>query len=389
MLDYLRTPQAREKLRELSTQPLGPQAILKLRKNADAATRLLIEVAANRQKLKGRIADPDRFFALGEGAEQLTATPVARWRAARMDRVLPQGKVLELGCGLGGDLLEMARYREVVAWERDPQRLQLARLNLEAADLAHRVEFCLGDWREAELPQSAGVFVDPVRRRAGRRVFDPEKCDPPLSSLRQRFRATHLVVKTAPGMSPVPNAEVEYVSLDGALKEATLWCSTRVGEGRRATRLGWSSTPRSTRSQEIPLDNGCAPDPPFFLHEPDPSAIRAGLLGQLCREAGLCPLDPQIAYLWSRQPVEHPWLTSFRVTHRLEYKTKILARSLAELGVGRLEIKKRGVDLDPDQLRKKLKLKGSHGGVLFLTRRGNNERLVYLAQRCERFGVVD
>ena len=388
---YLETEEAEAQLEELALLDLNPAEIMRLRKNADKKRRLVIEIAANRQKLRGRIAQPENFFALGEAAQQLTSTPVARWRAQRMDRLLPPGRFMDLGCGLGGDLLELALLREVVAWERDPERLELARLNLRRAGLADRVELRAGDWRTQKLPEATGIFVDPVRRSGGRRIFDPERCDPPLSQLLDRFSAQHLVVKAAPSVNPVAGAEVEYVSLEGSLKEAVLWITPLLGKGRRATRLSWTSSPRTAYSLEQPLPPPPPelPTPPFHLHEPEPAALRAGLLGQLCHQNGLEAFDPRIAYLWSAGPRQHPWLTTFRVTHELDPKTKALARALKELDIGHLEIKKRGVEIDPDRLRKQLKLKGSKGAVLFLTRVERNRRLVYLAERCRRFGVVE
>jgi hypothetical protein len=50
--------------------------------------------------------------------------------------------------------------------------------------------------------------------------------------------------------------------------------------------------------------------------------------------------------------------------------------------VGRVEIKKRGVDIDPATFRKKLTLTGSGDGVVILTRAGS-QRLALIARRIE------
>ncbi len=44
---------------------------------------------------------------------------------------------------------------------------------------------------------------------------------------------------------------------------------------------------------------------------------------------------------------------------------------MSELDIGTLEIKKRGVDITPEQLRPKLKLKGKNAATLILTRVGD------------------
>ena len=53
---------------------------------------------------------------------------------------------------------------------------------------------------------------------------------------------------------------------------------------------------------------------------------------------------------------------------RLPYREKQLRAALHERGIGRLTIKKRGVQVVPDELRKRLALKGDEEATLVLTR---------------------
>ena len=73
-------------------------------------------------------------------------------------------------------------------------------------------------------------------------------------------------------------------------------------------------------------------------------------------------------------------MQSFRVREQLPNDVKALARALRERGIGTLEIKKRGVDIDPATLRTKLKLRGSASATLIVTRVGDR-RLTLLADR--------
>ena len=57
-----------------------------------------------------------------------------------------------------------------------------------------------------------------------------------------------------------------------------------------------------------------------------------------------------------------------------------IAQRLRELGIGELEIKKRGADLDPAALRKRLKLRGDERATLIATRIGGRHRAI-LADR--------
>ncbi|MCU1523577.1 MAG: SAM-dependent methyltransferase, partial [Microbacteriaceae bacterium] len=57
-----------------------------------------------------------------------------------------------------------------------------------------------------------------------------------------------------------------------------------------------------------------------------------------------------------------------------------LKKELAARGIGSLEIKKRGVDVDPAPLRKKLAHKGKRSATLFVTRVAG-KHLALLAER--------
>ena len=91
-------------------------------------------------------------------------------------------------------------------------------------------------------------------------------------------------------------------------------------------------------------------------------------------------LDPHIAYLTSDTALTSPFVSSFRVREVLPADEKALGRALRERGIGRLEIKKRGVDVDPAALRTRLKLRGAESATLVLARVGTR-RTAILADR--------
>src|SRR5215213_29641 len=87
-------------------------------------------------------ADAERMWFTPDGLEQATRTEVARHRAARIWRwlevgdALSPGAVLDAGCGIGGDLVALARTGAVVAGvDRDPLRVAVAEANLRALQL--------------------------------------------------------------------------------------------------------------------------------------------------------------------------------------------------------------------------------------------------------------
>jgi hypothetical protein len=70
----------------------------------------------------------------------------------------------------------------------------------------------------------------------------------------------------------------------------------------------------------------------------------------------------------SDQSFRSPFARGYRVLEQLPYREKQLKAALRERGIGRLTIKKRGVDAVPDALRKRLALAGDEEATLVLTR---------------------
>ena len=79
-------------------------------------------------------------------------------------------------------------------------------------------------------------------------------------------------------------------------------------------------------------------------------------------------VDEHIAYVTSDSSFRTPFARGYRVLEELPYREKQLKAALRERGIGRLTIKKRGVDVVPDELRKRLALAGDEEATVVLTR---------------------
>jgi hypothetical protein len=96
--------------------------------------------------------------------------------------------------------------------------------------------------------------------------------------------------------------------------------------------------------------------------------IRAGLVTAVAAGVDGGLVDEHIAYVTSDQAFRTPFARSYEVLEQLPFKEKALRAALRERRVGRLTIKKRGVDVVPDQLRKRLSLSGDEEATVVLTR---------------------
>ncbi|MET9295134.1 class I SAM-dependent methyltransferase [Streptomyces sp. NPDC003077] len=332
----------------------------------------LVSAALGQARLRQRAVakfgeDAHRMYFTPNGVEQSTRTAVAAHRAARL-AALGVRSLADLCCGVGGDALALARVGiRVLAVDRDPLACAAARANADALGLSDLIEVRCADVTEVDTTGYDAVFVDPARRGGrGGRIFDPEAYSPPLSWAVQAARtARYAALKVAPGIphEAVPeDAEAEWISDAGDVKEAVLWFGTEPG-ARTATLL-----PGGDR-----LIGAGLPDPEpgpvgRWLYEPDGAVIRAHLVADVAKEVGGHLIDPTIAYVTADTLTPTPYATAYEITDVLPFNVKKLRALLREREIGVAVIKKRGSAVEPDDLRKKLKLNGPHTCTVFLTR---------------------
>jgi hypothetical protein len=117
-----------------------------------------------------------------------------------------------------------------------------------------------------------------------------------------------------------------------------------------------------------------------YVFEPDPSVLAAGLTGQLAQTHALLPLEHGIPYLTGANLIDDRALGVFRVVAVLPADEKRLGAELRSRGIGRLEIKCRGVPIAPAELRRRLRLQGDRSSVLLVTPQ-NGQTIAVLAER--------
>ncbi|WP_460871747.1 class I SAM-dependent methyltransferase [Nocardioides pakistanensis] len=331
------------------------------------------QVAAAMTQVELRLRARDKFGDLAvsmyftpEGLEQATRLRVAEHRAARVAAAAP-ASVLDVGCGIGGDLVAFARAGLTAAGiDRDPLRVAVAGANLTALGLGGAVQ--VADAEALDLTAFGVVFADPARRTDRGRVFDVDAYAPPWSFV-ERLLHRPSVVKVAPGIPHdlvPPGVEAEWVSDDGDLKEASLWSPQLATVTRRATVVRPTGL-ASITDEDDPGDRSVRAVG-RYLYEPDDAVIRAGLVTAVAAGVHGGLVDEHIAYVTSDSGFTTPFARSYEVLEELPYKEKALKAALRLRGIGRLTIKKRGVDVVPEELRRRLALKGDAEATVVLTR---------------------
>jgi hypothetical protein len=376
---WLLSPPGQALLEELAARELREADALRAvedlrRRVTPEQARAALEVAFARRRGRAKFPSADQLYFTREALEQASAGPVAAHRAARL---AVYGHVADLCCGAGADALAIAAVGTLVtAVDRDPLRLALCRANAAALGLSERITTVELDLLAESPPLADVLFCDPGRRAGGRRRYSADEYEPPLAHvLGWRARTPALGVKLAPGIDRdgLPaDAEVEFVSLAGELKETALWCGPLATTTRRATLLAVGAdglVERHTLHSDEPVSppSAALSEPAAFLYEPDPAVIRAGLVTDLGARIGAAQLDAQIAYLTAPDLVATPFARAWPVLSWMPFRLKGLRARLRELGAGAVTVKKRGSPLDTDALARQLSGDGGRELVVVLT----------------------
>jgi len=370
----------------------------------------LVASVLSQSKLRARASTKfgpfaERMLFTEAGLEQATRLRVAALHAGRF-QAAGLGRVADLGCGIGADALALAALDiDVTAVEIDAVTAAITAYNLAPWPNATVVNADVARFRPgagaddsvgattndsaADTDQSAtsdatidaiantfdGVYLDPARRASGHqhssRLTNPADFSPSLDFAFALGERLPTGIKLGPGVDRelIPSdAEAQWVSVDHEVVELGVWFGAvaRPGIRRAALVLGSHGSAELTGPADSEdVETGGMGE---YLYEPDGAVIRARLIGTLGRQLGASMLSDGIAYLSSTSAVETPFASCFRVLESFPFDEKLLRKELAAREVGTLEIKKRGVDVDPAHLRKKLTPRGPESATLIVTR---------------------
>jgi hypothetical protein len=314
------------------------------------------EQAALRARAAGRLRDASSMLLTAAGVAQATSAVVAAHRAKRI--AASASSVVDLCCGIGSDLRELvAGDVHAVGIDRDETHAWCASYNSGAP-------VAVADVRDVRLTGVDAVYVDPARRSGDRRGGS----EPPLSWC-QALPVDRVAVKAAPGLALDDVAagwEVEFVAEGRDLKEACLWSPA------------WASSPAARRATVLPAGVSLLADPSTppapvrppgrYVVDPSPAVTRAGAVADLAALLGSWQIDRRIAFLCNDLPTPTPYGRLLEVAASLPFGVKPLTAELRRLDVGAVDLRRRGLAGDVDDLRRRLRPRGSRHAVVLLTR---------------------
>lgn len=352
--------------------------ITKLRKAGHPALLVteVITQARLRTRAKAKFGDFAKNLLFTEaGLEQATRLQVAAMHAERFKEG-GFSKIVDLGSGIAADSLAFAALGlSVTAVEQDSATAALAAYNLAAFPGAKVV---VADATTFDTTDFDALWLDPARRDLERKsakhiTLTPADFSPNLDWCYSQAKPKGIKLGPAFPLDLIPEGvEAQWVSHQGDLVELTLWFEGLTKKFGRSALMMRDGKRYLFEGDGLQRANTAGVG--NYIYEPDSSLIRSQLLGEFANQQDLKSVSDGIAYLTNDNLVETPWLKTYEVLENLPLDEGVIRKALAARGIGKLEIKKRGVDITPEQLRPKLRLKGEGAASLILTKIGDARR---------------
>jgi hypothetical protein len=384
--EWLTGPLAAERLHDLASCD-APLHTVAGRLRCDLSVEqvhLLLEQAELRQRATAKFSRANAMFFTRLGLEQATDEWIAAHKARRFEGRRP---IADLCCGVGGDLIALGRGSKATGVDCDAIAVFLAATN--AWVYGTNCEIQVRDAADVDPSNFAALHIDPDRRPNGIRTSSLDWSSPSVDIVERLLsRVPNSAVKLAPA-ADVPSVwadrcELEWISRDRECRQLVAWHGELAGQPgtRRATLLTRDGSVRRTVIGGSNDHEGL----PYreqvdrFVFEPDPAVLAAHLSGALAAEHRLSAFSAGVAYLTGPTPVVDAALACFEVQDVLPLDIKKIAAHLHERNIGRVEIKKRGVDHNLQTVSKQLRLRGEDSAMLLLTKL-NGKHVAIVATR--------
>lgn len=386
-LQWLEGPEGAGVMEEVRDALDDPFALARLAAGAPDRSRRVSAAAEQwrlRHRAESKFRNAGRLWLTEELLEQSSGDVVAGHTSSRYKGL---GAIADLCCGLGGQTRSLAGIGRVAAVDQSPLALWLTSRNIPEERRPDVTLLC-GRVPQA-LPAADAAWLDPARRRGGRRAGRGLAALSPgpgeVMDVVSRYGAVG--VKLGPS---TPEAELdawlegtahsrEWISLDRSCRELVIWFGALAEEpGMRLATLLPSG--RQLRGSPAPWPAGAPPG--RFLLEPDAAIIGSGLVGNLCHLSGYAPLDPQVAYVTGDADEVSEWGLLYRLLGAAPFRRKRLAEVLRSHGAGSLVVKTRGSAVDPPALQAALRGVLKQGDprrelVCFATRIGERAMMLW------------
>ncbi len=302
--------------------------------------------------------------------EQATARDISEYKA----KLWQSGaKIADLCCGMGGDSFWLPAGIVASGVDIAPERVLMFNENMERLGLPHRAVL-----RNALEIEGGDFFcIDPARRGGLNPDFES------ILELSKKFCGGMIKLPPAFPEGEIPKeSDVLYLGNANDCREC-LMMSGVFGKGKiRAVAIckndifEWQR--KKNELQNIRLEVKKLGN---FILEPNPVLVRSHLFLSEAKKLGFWQIDSTLAYVsCDSLPPRHDGFTAYGVIEQSSLSTNNVKAMLKKHDVGKITIKKRGVEVVPEAEIRRLAPKGEKEHILFYTRILGEKRAI-LAKR--------
>ncbi|MBP5247540.1 MAG: hypothetical protein J6Z31_06740 [Fibrobacter sp.] len=305
--------------------------------------------------------------------EQSTAADIGKFKALLFEKAT---SIDDLCCGMGGDSFFLSKEIPVRGIDLSEERVAMYRFNTRA--LGAPREGILADIRTLEK-RNDFFTVDPARRaKDGDNQRNFSELTPTFAEVLELSKLYKGGMAKLPPGYPTEefpaDVEVIYLGAKNDCRECLVLFG-QLAENPGKTRAisidsagnahSWTSEDASSTAKELPVGELGA-----YIAEPIPVLVRSHLFAEVAlREAPRARLiSAGIAYATNEAPLDPNAFHNFRILGSTPISTGKVKKLLKEFDVGKLTLKKRGVEIVPEAEIKRLAPKGKREAILFYTR---------------------
>lgn len=351
------------------------------KRTTPSRSAIVMEQAQLRIRGTRKFDRAERMFFTRRGLEQATSQRLAAYKAGKFAGI---SGVIDLCCGIGGDLIGLAQRslaQHTAGVDFDPLTCLFARRNLAehlpggSADPG--LALIEADVESLDWGRWQGIHCDPDRRMNDRTVVE-SRFSPPLSHIFSRLQPEqNIAIKIAPATVAAhawpENLDREWLGDRRECKQQILWLGPRFETaGQRIATMvdGDQVVQLAAAKHEIQITVNISRNIGRYLYEPHPTVLAADLTNVLADRGGLWRIDPEIDYLTSELPMKSPLITRFEVLEAFPLNSRKALDFLKHHQIGQIELKNRGAAQVTYQQFLRFKLNGPYRATVILTRIG-------------------
>ena len=331
------------------------------------------------QKAKNKLPEfynnPNIVYPIKLSMEQCSSEQTAIFKS----KIISGNSLIDLTGGFGIDSFYFAKqFKQVTTIEQNQELFDLVKSNFEnlKADNIELVNSTAEEFLQTTNKKATIVYIDPSRRNENQRVFKLDECTPNIIDLAPAiFKiADKILIKTAPlldiklSLKDLTNVtKVWVVSVDNECKEVLYLMENRTDS---ATGVQINTINLTKVNQDFRFDYEQESDaissfsePLNYIYEPNASILKSGAFNSIAEKYNVNKLAPNTHLYTSEELVENFPGRTFIIDKVLPYSPA----AFKKLGLEKANVSCRNFKDNPEQVKKKLKLKDGGETYLFAT----------------------